>query len=128
MSLSTEISPVQERDSCLALVFLLLLVWFFYRSHYLVYAAMGVLLYGMIWPKGMRPFAYLWFGLSRSLGRIVGSFMFGLIWCILVVPTGLIRRMAGKDSMRLKKWHKGQDSVFVVRDHTYTAADIEKPY
>ena len=119
---------IQDRDSCLALVFLLLLIWLFYKTPWLVYAAMAVLLYGMVWPKGMRPFTLLWFGLSRLLGHVVGSILLGAIWCVLVVPVGLIRRLMGKDSMRLKQWHKNDDSAFVNRDHKYTAADISTPY
>lgn len=128
LSAYNEITPLQERDSCLALVFLLLLIWLFCHSRYLVYSAMAVLLYGMIWPAGMRPFAWFWFRLSHALGRVVGSCLLALIWCLLVVPVGFIRRLMGKDSMRLKKWHQNKDSAFVTRDHKYTAADINAPY
>lgn len=128
MNAYSKITPMQERDSCLALVFLLLLVWLFWRSQYLVYAAMAVLLYGMVWPAGMRPFAWLWFGLAKVLSRVVGSCVLGIIWLILVVPVGIARRYAGKDSLRLKKWHQDQNSAFVNRDHKYTPSDISTPY
>lgn len=120
--------PLQERDACLALALLLLIIWLFYRSPYIVYATMGVVLLGMVWPASMRPFAWLWFGMSRLLGKYVGAAMLGLIWSILVVPMGFARRAMGKDSMRLKQWHKGNDSVFVNRDHKYTPSDINAPY
>lgn len=128
MANSSPITPVQERDSCLALTFLILLVWLFWRTPWLVFLAMAVLLYGMIWPAGMKPFARLWFGLSQVLSRVVGTCILGIIWCVLVVPMGLSRRAMGKDSMRLKKWHQGNDSVFVNRDHKYTDSDISTPY
>lgn len=119
---------MQDRDSCMALVLILLIVWLFYRVPYLVYAAMGVLLLGMIWPASMRPFTLFWFGLSRVLSKIMGTLMLGLIWSLLVVPIGLLRRALGKDSMRLKEWQKGDNSAFVDRNHKYTSSDINTPY
>lgn len=123
-----KITPLQERDSCLALVFLLLLIWIFYHTQYLVYASMAVLLLGMIWPASMRPFAWCWFGLAQLMSKFVGTIILGLIWCGLVIPMGMTRRAMGKDSMRLKKWHNGDDSVFVNREHKYTPSDISAPY
>lgn len=126
--MSTSYAPSQDRDACLALTFIILLVWLFWRYDWLVYVSMAVVLYGMVWPAGMRPFTCVWFGLSQLLSRFVGSIVLGIIWCVLVIPVGLARRMMGKDSMRLKKWRQNQDSVFVNRDHTYNAKDISAPY
>lgn len=112
----------------MALVLILLIIWLFYRTPWLVYAAMGVLLLGMIAPVCMRPFTLFWFGLSRVLSKIMGTLMLGLIWSLLVVPIGLLRRALGKDSMRFKEWHKGDNSAFVDRNHKYTSSDINTPY
>ncbi len=46
----------------------------------------------------------------------------------LVLPVGLVRRLLGKDSMRIKSWKKGKESVFRVRDHRFSAKDLEHPY
>lgn len=121
------ISKIQERDSCLALVFLVLLIWLFLRQQWLVYLAMGILLLGMIWPAAMRPFAFCWFGLSHFLGKIVSTILLAVIWLVMVVPVGLLRRMLGRDSLHLKQFRAG-GSAFVVRDHLYTADDLKNPY
>jgi len=34
----------------------------------------------------------------------------------------------GKDSLRLRAFRAGNESVMVVRNHTFTASDLEKPY
>lgn len=122
------ITPLQERDSCLALVFLLLLVWFFWRRTELVYAAMAALLLGMIWPGAYKPFARAWYGLAMALGKVTSSILLSAVWLAMVLPVGFIRRMMGKDALRLREYRKGQESCFVKRDHTYKAADLINPY
>lgn len=122
------ITGYQERDTCMALVFLLLLIWFFYRQAALVYASMALLLLGMIWPAAMRPLAFVWYGLAMLMGKVVSSILLGIVWLVLVVPVGLARRFMGKDSLRLKQWRDGSPSAFVVRDHVYEAADMKNPY
>lgn len=122
------ISKLQERDSCLALVFLILIFWLFWRVDWLVFAAMAALLLGMVWPASMRPFAVFWFGLSHVLGNVMSRVLLTVVWLALVVPVGLARRMLGKDSMRLKEWRGGDGSVFVIRDHIYKPEDLQNPY
>ena len=123
-----KISKLQERDSCLALVFLILIFWLFWRVDWLVFAAMSALLLGMVWPGAMRPFAVFWFGLARMLGNVMSRVLLTVVWLALVVPVGLARRMLGKDAMRLKEWRSGDDSVIVARDHKYGPEDLQNPY
>lgn len=93
-----------------------------------VYAAMAVMLLGMIWPAAMRPFAFLWFALAKVLGGAMSSVLLAIVWASLVLPVGLIRRALGRDSLHLKQWRNGSASCFVSRDHTYTANDLKNPY
>lgn len=122
------ITAIQERDVCLALTFFLLLIWLFCKAAWLVYAAMAFLLLGMIWPKAMRPFGVAWFGLANILGKIMSTALLSVVWLVLVLPVGLARRCMGKDSLRLKQWHDGKESCFVVRDHEYGSEDLKNPY
>lgn len=126
--MNLEMNHVKDRDAGLALSFLLLIIWLVMRSPGLVYAAMCVLLLTMIWPPFMRPFAWLWFGLSIVLGKVVSTILISLIWLIFVVPVGTIRRLSGKDPLILGSWRKNQESCFVTRNHTYTAEDLKHPY
>lgn len=122
------ITPIKERDACLALAFLLLLIWWATGWKGWAYFSMAALLLGMIWPGAMKPFAWAWFGLAALLGHVTSSILLGLVWFVLVLPMGLIRRMMGKDSMRLNQWRKNQDSCFADREHEYTRSDMEKPW
>ena len=122
------ITPLQDRDAGLALAFLLLLLWLFFKLDIFIYLAMAALLIAMIWAKAMRPFAIVWFGLAQVLGGVVSRILLAAVWLGMVVPVGLMRRLAGKDNLRLKQWRKGTDSVFVTRNHVYSADDLENPY
>jgi hypothetical protein len=118
------ITPVQCRDTALAVIFLLLLIWFFTREVYLVYAAGAFSLYAMLLPKTLVPLARAWFGLSHILGQVMSKVLLSVIYLLIVVPIALARRVIGKDSLRLRRWKKGQDSAFVVRDHMYAKEDL----
>lgn len=122
------ITRIQERDTCLALTFLLLLIWFFTRHAELIYAAMAFLLVGMIWSAAMRPLAFLWFGLSNVLGKIMSCVLLSVVYLVIVLPVAVVRRLMGKDSLRLRQWRSGSESCFVVREYSYTAEDLKHPY
>lgn len=122
------ITGYQERDSCLALTFLLLVIWCFFRHNAIIYAAMAVLLAGMIWPGLMKPFAFAWYGLAMLLGKVTSSILLTVVWVCMVLPVGLARRLMGRDALGLKKWRNGSESCFVTRDHVYTSDDLKNPY
>ena len=124
----SSITKLQERDTCLALTFLLLIVWLFMRDDVYIFAAIALLLYGMVWSTGMRPLAHIWFTLSMLLGKIMSKILLSIVYLLLVLPVGLVRRMLNKDTLRLKNFGVSQKSCFVTRNHTYTANDIVNPY
>ncbi len=123
-----KITPMQQRDTCLALTFLLLLIWLFTKQVYLVHAAMILLLLGMALPSSMTLPARAWFGLSHLLGQVMSRVLLGVIYVVMVLPVSLVRRMIGKDSLRLKPWKRDEGSCFVERDHVFTADDLKNPY
>lgn len=126
--MKTDITPLQDRDAGLALAFLFLLLWLFFHLSIFIYLAMATLILAMVWAKAMRPFAIVWFGIAKLLGGIVSRILLAVVWLGMVVPVGVIRRWAGKDNLKLKKWHHGDESVFVSRNHTYTSDDLKNPY
>ncbi|MDL2272756.1 SxtJ family membrane protein [Desulfovibrio sp. OttesenSCG-928-I05] len=118
------ITPIQCRDTALAIIFLLLLIWFFTREVGLVYATGAFTLYAMLLPKTLSPLARAWYGFSHILGQVMSRVLLSVIYVCIVMPIALVRKCMGKDSMRLKSWKKDADSVFVVRDHLYGKDDL----
>lgn len=126
--MSKSITPLQERDTCLAVSFLLLLIWLFTHQPIWIYIAMCLMLPGMIWPRAFHPVAVVWFGIAKIMGHFMSAILLTIIWTVMVLPVGFIRRLAGRDALNLKQWHNGAASCFVKRDHTYTPEDLKHPY
>lgn len=122
------ITPEKCKDAGLALVLILLICFQFFKIPALVLAAILALIIAMTYPPLFKPFARLWFGLSIALGTVVSKIILSLLFFLLVLPVGLVRRLIGKDSMQLKLWKKSAGSVFRERNHRFTAADLENPY
>jgi len=122
------VSKAQARDTGLAAVLILLLIAHFRESTSLVVPTIIVLVLTMIWPGLFRPAAYVWFSLANILRKIVSSILLTVVFLVIATPIGLIRNLVGADPMNRKKWKKGSTSVFVERDHSFTAHDLERPY
>ena len=118
----------QARDTGMALVLVSLIVFFATREIRYVTIATGLLLLDMISPSLFKPAAKVWFGLSHVLGTVMSKVLLTLVFFLVLCPMGLLRALLGKDPMRVRQFKQGTDSVFRVRDHVFTAADIEQPY
>lgn len=116
------------KDSGLALCLIVLICFQVWKRPFLVPLAMGVLLLAMICPGIFKPFARLWFGLSLALGAVVSRIVLAAVFFLIVCPVAFVRRLMGKDSMQVRSWKKGKDSVFRRRDHRFERDDIEHPY
>uniref|UniRef100_A0A7C5AMD3 SxtJ n=1 Tax=Desulfobacca acetoxidans TaxID=60893 RepID=A0A7C5AMD3_9BACT len=121
-------SPEQARDTGMALTLLCLLGVYFWEVQTLVPAALVILGLTMVWPRAFRPLAGLWFGFSHLLGTIMSRVILTVLFFGLVTPIGLLRRALGADVLQLKKWKKGQESVFQVRGQLVTPKDLQAPY
>ena len=60
------------------------------------------LVLGLINSKILTPLNKLWFKFGILLGRIVSPVIMGIIFFLVVTPTGLIMRIIGKDLLNLK--------------------------
>jgi hypothetical protein len=117
----------QAKDTGMVLVFIFLILSYFFAFNLYV-VSLCLLLLNMVWPNAFKPAAKIWFGFSRILGEVMSRVVLAIIFYIVVTPIGLIRILLNKDSLMLRKWKSGQDSVFSVRDHQYQQADIKNPY
>jgi len=118
----------QSRDTGMAMVLLLLLALLKWGRSELLVAALIVHVVNMIVPHVFRPVAIAWFGLAHLLGAVASRVLMCVVFALVVTPIGLLRRVLGKDSLRLRAFRSGYDSVMVVRNHRFTAGDLEKPY
>ena len=61
------------------------------------------LILGLLNSRILTPLNILWFKFGIFLGRFVSPIIMGLVFFLVVTPTGLIMRMFKKDLLKLKK-------------------------
>jgi uncharacterized membrane protein YgdD (TMEM256/DUF423 family) len=127
-SFNRNITKDQSKDTGMAMVLLLLLASSAFKREILVTIAIVVLVINMTFPQLYRPVATVWLAGSHLMGTVVSKVLLTIVFFGVVTPIGLTRKLLGIDSMNLKKFKSGQDSVMIVRNHTFTGQDIEKPY
>lgn len=121
------ITKDQAKDTGMALVFLCLILSYFFAFN-LYAVSLCILLVNMVWPGFFKPIAKIWLGFANILGAIMSRVVLTTIFFLVVTPVGLIRLLLKKDSLMLKKWKLGKDSVFVLRNHQYQPIDVKNPY
>jgi hypothetical protein len=124
----SKITEKQVIDAGMALTVVFLLLELFLKTGFYYKIALAMLAVNMIVPKIFYPFALLWFWLARFMGRYMNILIQAVVFVVLVTPVGVIRRLSGKDPLRLTGFRKGTSSVMVARDRLFTSTDIEKPY
>ena len=126
--LKKEITRTQAKDTAMAMVLILLLLGYFLENILYYKTAIPVLLLAMIIPNIFKPIAVIWLGLSHVLGTFVSKIILSVVFFLLVTPVGLLRRLLGYDSLQLKKFKKGTESVLTVRNASFSPKEIERPF
>jgi saxitoxin biosynthesis operon SxtJ-like protein len=126
----TDVSSPRDRsrDTGLALVLLLLLVQLATGRRGLTTAAAIVLVVTMTAPLVFRPVSVIWFGFSHVLGTVMSKVLLAAVFYLIVTPIGVVRRLLGHDSLRLRAFKAGDASVMHARQHVFAPGDLDKPY
>jgi len=67
-----------------------------------IFISLFFLILGIINSTILTPLNKLWFKFGLLLGKVVSPLIMGIIFFLLVTPTGLIMRIIGKDLLNLK--------------------------
>lgn len=114
------------RDTGLIMALLFLVLGFGGDRLFLTIAFI-FLLATLISPRLIHPVAYLWLQLVHVLNLIVPKIFFGLVFFVIILPVGFVRRIFFGDSMLISGWRRAK-TAFVNRDHLYSRQDLEMPY
>jgi len=92
-----------------SIVFVLAAFWPLWPLHapslYWLAGAGCWLLLALVVPKVLAPLNTAWVGLGHVLGWINARIILGFIFFAVVMPTGLVMRLFGKDILRMK-WQR----------------------
>lgn len=87
-------------------VFLLLAIYFFVNEEHLAKWALLTsiifLVLGLTNSKILSPLNILWFKFGILLGKMISPLIMGIIFFLVVTPTGLIMRVLHRDVLNLK--------------------------
>jgi polyferredoxin len=123
-----KITKAQSRDTGMAMALLLLILFISRKREWFLYGAIGLQVLNMIAPQIFRPVAMVWLAFSELLGTVSSKILLSIVFFGVVTPVGLLRRLFGKDSLKLQEFKASEESVLVVRNHKYSAADLERPF
>ncbi len=77
----------------------------------------GIFLFlGLINSKLLLPLNKIWFKIGIFLGNLIAPIVMGVVYFMVVTPTGLIMRLLGKDLLNLKKNNK--DTYWINKDNS----------
>ena len=122
------ISDKEAADTGMALTLILMLAGYFTGNIIYFLLAIPVQVLNMLWPSAYRPLGYVWLGLTNIIGTVMSKIILSIIFFVVVLPMGLIRRATGKDSLQLKKFKKDTSSVMVERNHSFDSNDLVNPF
>ena len=74
------------------------------------------LVLGLINSKLLLPLNKIWFKFGILLGNFIAPIVMGVVYFMVVTPTGLIMKLFGKDLLNLKKNNK--DTYWIEKDNS----------
>lgn len=102
----SEISSNRSFGLVFFIVFLIISLWPLLHQNELrvwsIYVAIIFLVLGLINSKILKPLNIVWHKFGTLLGLIVAPIIMGIIFFIIVTPTGLLMRLFGKDLLNYK--------------------------
>ena len=79
----------------------------------------------LAYPRVLVSFYRAWMAFGHVLGWINTRLILGLVFVVLVIPTGLILRLTGKDLMRMRL-HTG--SYWIRREGEFTSQSMKDQF
>ena len=103
-----------------SVVFLLIALWPLLKQNdvriWSLIISIIFLILGLLNSNILLPLNKLWFKFGILLGNIVAPIVMGIVYFLVVTPTGLIMRMLRKDLLNLKKNNK--NTYWIDKDNS----------
>ena len=90
-----------------SIVFLIIAIWPILNQNEIriwsIIISLIFLILGLINSKFLSPLNKAWFKFGLILGSIIAPIVMGIVYFLVVTPTGLIMKALGKDILALKR-------------------------
>ena len=101
------------------IVFLIISLWpLTYGEPIRIWSAITSLVFlilGLMNSKLLTPLNLLWFKFGIILGVVIAPLVMGVVFFLVITPTGFIMRIMGKDLLR-KKYDKKKETYWIKYD------------
>ncbi len=77
-------------------------------------------------PASLNGFYYLWMHFGLLINAVVSRIILGIAFYLVVLPTGLVFKMLGKDPMRRKI--EGTADTYRITSETSKPEQMRKPF
>lgn len=84
------------------------------REHYFYFLSCALLFFGLgiFFPLVLKPIQKIWMSLSVLMGWFMTRVILTIVFCLVVVPLGILIKILGKDLLNIKL-DKSADSYWV---------------
>ena len=113
-------------DTGLVSALLFLILGFKYGKEFFVVGAVLLLLLILV-PRAFYPLAFVWLKFVWLLNLVIPKIFFGLVFFIIILPIGTIRRLLKGDTLLISNWRDVRTS-FTDRNHLFERKDLETTY
>ena len=100
-------------------VFLVISLWpLIHNEPFRIWSAVVSLFFlilGLMNSKLLNPLNKIWSKFGIILGIIIAPIVMGVVFFLVITPTGLIMRILGKDLLR-KKYHRKKETYWIKRN------------
>jgi hypothetical protein len=120
----SDISKEQTKEFGMLVVLVTAFFAFYFKKNNLAPVIFILSLLTMVFPLIFYPFAFIWFGFSKIMGKLSTGILLGIVFFIIVIPVGMIRQMMRLDGLKIKQFKKTTDTVMVNREHIYADSDL----
>ena len=113
-------------DTGLITVLFSLILGFKYDEKFFSLAVILLILLILI-PKVFYPLAVVWLKVVEVLSLVVPKIFFAIVFFIIILPMGVIRRLIKGDTLLILNWRTAKTS-FSDRNHHFSKQDLETIY
>jgi hypothetical protein len=118
------INRKQNTDFGVILTLCLLISFWLCGTGVLLKLAVATLIITALSPVLFTPLSYLWYRLAYLGERFFSLILLAFIFYLLITPVGFFVRLF----RRRPCFKQGAESVFVIKNKTYAAEDMEYQY
>ena len=118
-------SNSSNKESILAITFLLLLLFLYSRNFSFIYIALALVFVSLLSDTVAGFFDLVWKKLTHLLGLISSTVILSVIFYGIVFPWSMILKLIHKTPLQL---NSNNQTTFISRNKLFTPKDLQNPY